>query len=161
MGSVIAGQNTAVLESISQRYDRTLQLCCLSTHCLMKTWEVTERFTSSVSLAAQTSCCNFLSNLTQFQSHSYRKWRNSRENPPVQQSNYENQFIFKANIWGLIKLFAFLSRDGQRLLCVCQSFCSPWPEQGWSKTIQLDFPSRFGWQTLPSCQCFLPDLSTN
>lgn len=30
MGSVIAGQNTAMLESIYQRYDRASQLCCLS-----------------------------------------------------------------------------------------------------------------------------------
>lgn len=52
MGSVTAGQNTAMLESIYQRYDRASQLCCLSTHCLIKTCEVIEHFTSSTSLAA-------------------------------------------------------------------------------------------------------------
>lgn len=52
MGSVIAGQNTAMLESIYPRYDRAFQLCCLSTHCLIKMCEVIEHFTSSTSLAA-------------------------------------------------------------------------------------------------------------
>lgn len=52
MGSVITGQNTAMLESIYQRYDRAFKLCCLSTHCLIKMCEVIERFTSSTSLAA-------------------------------------------------------------------------------------------------------------
>lgn len=52
MLSVIAGQNTAMLESIHQRHDRASQLCCLSTHCLMKMCEVIGHFTSSTSPAA-------------------------------------------------------------------------------------------------------------
>jgi len=52
MVSVITGQNTAMLESIYQRYDRAFKLYCLSTHGLIKMCEVIEHFTSSTSLAA-------------------------------------------------------------------------------------------------------------
>lgn len=47
MGSATAGHNTAMLESIYQRYDRASQLCCLSTHCLIKMCKVIEHFDSS------------------------------------------------------------------------------------------------------------------
>lgn len=52
MGSATAGQNTAILESIYQRYDKASQSCCLSTHCLIKMCKVILHFSSPTSLAA-------------------------------------------------------------------------------------------------------------
>lgn len=53
MDSVITVQNTVMLESIYQTYDRAFKLCCLSKHCLIKMCEVMEHSTSCMYI---TSC---------------------------------------------------------------------------------------------------------
>lgn len=146
MGPVIAGQNTAVLESIHHRYDRASQLCCLSSRCLIKMCEVTEHFSSSACLASFGEE-PLKSNLSEPQN--YRRWKDSKKNPPAQRSNSVKEFLFRANISALLSLLAFLSQDGHiffvptPLQLPCQK---GEPEQKiWTKTIHTLCSPVFAW----------------